>query len=391
MTAASPRVGVACASDPLDPGPYSGIPAGLVEGLTSFGTPVLPIQAALPSAWQRRVQYLLAAAKLRPGEVRRHGLRAAARMNQTRLLASPTLKLVRDAAARSAMRGASPIAVIQFGTEFALPKGTRFATYDDMTVAQARHSWPYDWTTRLPAADLDYLERRQRSVFARAHVCCTATHWAAASLTEDYGIDPARVRVVGVGATHATSPPPDRDWAVPRFLFVGKDWGRKNGDAMLRAFAEIRADHPNATMDLVGGHPTIEQPGVHGHGRLVAGAPGTRPLLEELQRRATCFVMASRHEPAGIAYVEAASAGVGAIGSTSGGSATLIGDGGLTVDPNDQAALVTAMRRFTDPDTARRFGANAAARAPLFTWPAVVERLLDALLDRPALADRNAL
>jgi len=391
MTQEPLRFGVASASDPLDPGPYSGMPAGLVAGFGTLGTPVVPIQAALPVSWQRRVQYLLAAARLRPAEVRRHGPRRAARINQTRLLASPTLKLVRDTAARTAMRGSPLAAVIQFGTEFALPKGTRYATYDDMTVAQARRSYPYDWTTRLTPAELDYLERRQRRVFVRAHVCCVATHWAATSLTEDYGIDPARVRVVGVGATHATSPPPDRDWSVPRFLFIGKDWERKNGEAMLRAFADIRAEHPDASMDLVGGHPFIGQSGVRGHGVLAAGASKTRPLLEELQRRATCFVMASRHEPAGIAYVEAASAGVGAIGSTSGGSATLIGDGGLTVDPNDQEALVAAMRHFTDPDTARDFGANAAARASLFTWPAVAERFLDALLDRPARPDRDAL
>jgi glycosyltransferase involved in cell wall biosynthesis len=101
--------------------------------------------------------------------------------------------------------------------------------------------------------------------------------------------------------------------------------------------------------------------------------------------------MPSLHEPAGIVYVEAASAGVPAIGGTDGGAATLIGPGGITVDPREDEQIYVAMLRLADPETARTMGELARAHSELFTWRKVAERLLRALaipgVDVSGLAD----
>jgi glycosyltransferase involved in cell wall biosynthesis len=105
-----------------------------------------------------------------------------------------------------------------------------------------------------------------------------------------------------------------------------------------------------------------------------------REIILELFARATCFVMPSLIEPFGIAYVEAASAGVPSIGSSVGGPRDVIGDdGGIVVEPDDEAGLVEAMLRLADPDTARRMGRAARERSGLYTWRKVAERLLRAL------------
>jgi glycosyltransferase involved in cell wall biosynthesis len=350
-----------------------------VDGLRSLGLVATPIRAALPAREQRLVQLGLAALRLRPGQVRAIGLRQAVRVNQTKLLSSPTLKVIRDVAARASMRGVQVDGCIQYGTAFALPRGTRYVTYDDMTVVQATGAYPYEWITRMAKPELEYLVTRQRRIFRDAHACCAATHWAAESIIRDYGVPAERVRVVGFGATNLAPEVPDRDWSTPRFLFVGKDWTRKNGDAILAAFAAVRHAHPAATLDLVGGHPAVDQPGVTGHGLLEPGAADSGGQITSLLASATCFVMPSLHEPAGIAYVEAGSAGVGSVGSLSGGSSTMIGDGGLVVDPRDRAAIVDAMMRFADGARAQEFGIRAARRAKLFTWSAVARRLAEAL------------
>ena len=203
------QVGVACAADPLDPAAYSGVPLGIVQGLGAIGVEPVPIAARLPGDWQRRAQFALAAAKLRPRPVREFGLRATGRRNQTRLLASRNLERARSLAARIAVRRSPLAGCIQFGTEFSLPKRASFITYDDMTVAQAIAAYPYDWITRLSPSELDYLVERQRLVFERARVCCATTRWAADSLVRDYGIPESRVRVVGIGATNlAREAPP---------------------------------------------------------------------------------------------------------------------------------------------------------------------------------------
>lgn len=375
-------VGVACSGEPADPASFSGIPRALLDAFNDLGVDARPIRAGLPATRQRRLQLALSLAGVRPAAVREAGLRAAVRTNQARLLASGTLERTRSAAAASAVRRQRVAACIQFGTDFILPASVKYITYDDQTVLQAMGSYGYDYATRLRPRDVDALVARQRSVFHGAAKCCATTHWAAQSIMEDYGVPPGRVRVVGIGATNLPAQVVDRDWSAPRFLFIGKDWTRKNGPAVLRAFAAVRREHPDARLDVVGGHPALDEPGVTGHGMLAPGAPESRRRIAELQAAATCFVMPSLHEPSAIAHVEAASAGIGSIGTVSGGCATLIGDGGLVVDPSDDQAIVEAMLAFADGARARAWGALAAERAGRFTWTAVGQRLLDALHER---------
>ena len=116
-------------------------------------------------------------------------------------------------------------------------------------------------------------------------------------MIRDYGIAPEKVHAVGVGRNH-TAPAVERDWSTPRFLFVGMDWPRKNGDGVLRAFARLRAELPDARLDVVGGHPPIDAPGVTAHGVLRLDVPEQHATLERLFGEATCFVMPSHSEAA---------------------------------------------------------------------------------------------
>jgi glycosyltransferase involved in cell wall biosynthesis len=104
-----------------------------------------------------------------------------------------------------------------------------------------------------------------------------------------------------------------------------------------------------------------------------------RERMALLYREATAFVMPSVHEPAGIVYAEAGGAGLASIGTTDGGAATMIGPGGILVDPRDDAQIFAAMDRLADPDTARRLGELALRHSTLLTWPKVAERLVRAL------------
>jgi glycosyltransferase involved in cell wall biosynthesis len=115
------------------------------------------------------------------------------------------------------------------------------------------------------------------------------------------------------------------------------------------------------------------------HGVLRLDDPRQHAELDGLFAAATCFVMPSFSEAVGIAFVEAAASGLPSIGTTEGGSGYLIGDGGVVVDPRDDAALLAAMRRLADPATAQAMGAAAQERSRMFTWPEVAGRILRAL------------
>jgi glycosyltransferase involved in cell wall biosynthesis len=266
---------------------------------------------------------------------------------------------------------------VQIGTGYTIPGDVPVATYEDMTIPQAV-ALGYPGWDGLSERAVRARMAGQRRAYERATACCASTAWATGSMTGDYGIAPEKVHAVGIGRNHAPAAPP-RDWSAPRFLFVGVDWLGKNGPAVLDAFRALRAERPGATLDVVGAHPPLTDPGVTGHGFLDMGDPADQRRLEGLYGTATAFVLPSLREAAGIAYVEAMSAGVGVIGSAAGGSYALIGDAGCVVDPADGAGLLDAMRRFADPATAERLGAIARERAVDFTWPTVAARIVAAL------------
>jgi glycosyltransferase involved in cell wall biosynthesis len=193
------------------------------------------------------------------------------------------------------------------------------------------------------------------------------------------------VHVVGIGRN--IEPERDtarREWSPPRFLFVGREWERKNGPRVVAAFARVRAERPDARLDVVGGHPPLCADGVVAHGPLALDDHGDRTRLAALYASATCFVMPSLHEPSAQAYVEASAWGIPSIVTANGGSVELVRDGGVIVDPLDDGGLLQAMRRLCDPEVAAQLGELAVRRSRLFTSRALAGRLLRAL-DLPSI------
>jgi glycosyltransferase involved in cell wall biosynthesis len=317
-----------------------------------------------------------------PGEDR---LKRALRMSWADRAANRGFAAVRSYLARRAVRQAMPLdGVVMIGSGYVLDGTTRYVTFDDMTVAQALRM-PDPEYAALSEKAASAWRHRQAEVYRGAVGCCLASEWAAASVRDEYGIESARVHVVGFGVNVAAEvPATKRDWSEPRFLFAGYDWQRKQGAAVVRAFAEVRKQHPKATLDLVGGHPPIEAEGVTAHGPLPLSSEAGRRRYEELLTQATCMVMPSTYEPFGIAYLDAAHAGVPSIGTTIGGAADAIGEAGRLVDPTDPQALVEAMLELAQPDLAQQLGGHARERAKSFTWQAVARRVLGVLLPESA-------
>jgi hypothetical protein len=366
----TPRIGVSWLGDPRLRTAWSGIPAGLARGLEQAGAQVVPISVELPPRLRYFALTVLASAHLR----------RAGTLGRAQAVAGvgSAMSVLRTGFAGLRARDIEPLdGVIQIGTGYLLAPRMRTVTFEDMTVPQAVQSGYPVWGL-LPARTVRRRMDMQARAYRRARACCAATPWAAQAMVADYGIPPEKVHAVGIGSNHELEPG-DRDWSRPRFLFVGLDWERKNGPAVVRAFEGLRAQVPEARLDVVGSHPALGSEGVVGHGRLRMDHPGERDRLEALFAQATCFVMPSRVEPAGLVYVEAAAAGVPSIGTQHGGASFLIGDGGLIVDPADEHALLRAMLEMSEPETAARLGALAQARSHLFTWRAVAERLLSAL------------
>jgi glycogen synthase len=371
------RVGVAYPGDPDAAGTWSGTPASLANAMRDLGVIVEALRAEPP----RSVEWVAmnALALLRVHRTPGTSLRNRARVSRTiALYTGREMSALRTRALRRRVRETAPLdAVVQIASCYVVPSGCRVATFEDMTVRQALEL-PYPEWRGLSKREQAAAVERQARAYDQAVACCFTTQWAADSAINDYGVDPAKTHVVGVGRNHVPRPV-DRDWSRPRFLFVGGDWTRKNGDAIVRSFKRLRELMPEARLDLVGSHPQVDVEGVVGHGWLSLADEAERKQVDDLFEAATCFVMPSLCEPSALSYVEAAAGGVPSIGSTIGGSAELIGDGGCVVDPYDDNALFEAMRRFADGDKARAAGRRALERSDRFTWPKVAARILTAL------------
>lgn len=364
------RIGVVFHSRrPLDPENWSGSPAGIASGLTSLGVEVVPIGTGTVS---------LARIGLSASRAFGSSLEAQRSPRRIRLRSMVLAKAVRQTGHLDAL--------VTMGTDAydlgsVRDRDVPTATFDDATLVQQWRNADSDIRgAAFPeAAVRQWCATQARSALA-ADVCCVSTSWAARSFIDDCGVPAQRVAVVGMGhrarsATAANA----RDWSRPRFLFVGVDWRRKNGDAVLRAFRELRSAVPDAQLDVVGLHPVLAEDGVTGHGLLRRDDPEAQAHLDGLFMSATAFVLPSRFDPSPIAYLEAASAGLPVIATTEGGAGELLGEAALPVHPDDGAALVAAMRTLCDPATAQRLGTLAAQRAATSTWANVARRILDAL------------
>lgn len=349
-----------------------------MDGLREVGVEPVSLTLGAPPAVSSALSAAVALRYLRPASDVRSAVRAA----RGAARASPTMAWIESALTSSGVGSADGLdGLVQIGTGVTLRTDVPVVTLEDMTVAQNREH-PYEQYARLSERALSMRITRQQESYDRATACCFMTDWAADSASQDYVVPADKIHVVGVGAPRFNCDH-ERDWSTPRFLFVGADWQRKNGDAVLRAFRKIRQSFPEARLELVGGHPPITEDGVHPHGMLRRGVPEERRVVERLFCECTCFVMPSFLEAAGIVYLEAAATGMPVIGTSVGGASFLIGDGGLVVDPHDDDAIVDAMWAFADSSTAAAVGARGLERARLFTWPAVADRLIGALDGRP--------
>jgi glycosyltransferase involved in cell wall biosynthesis len=359
-------------SDPASPANWSGTPHGLYNGLRSLGISVVPISNSVPR-WRkvpRAVRNWVVPGKYSfhpsPGEARARSRRIAAAIAEAGqldgIIAMGTDYYDLDLALQ---KYAEPVATYDDGT-FAL-----FLRYPDSAISQLN----------VPQGEVQAWVRLQEMACRRASIACVSTEWAKRSVVGDFGVPEERVRVVGMGHKPRSISAAERNFDAPHFLFVGIDWARKNGAAVLDAFAKVHERFPEARLAVVGDHPPLNQAGVTGYGYLARENPEAQKVLDRLFASATAFVLPSLFDPSPIAYLEAASSGLPVIATICGGAGELLGDAAINVDPHDGEALVRAMMRLADGETAREMGAKALSRSSRSTWRDVSQRIVDVMAE----------
>ncbi len=213
----------------------------------------------------------------------------------------------------------------------------------------------------------------------------------AAQITELYGADPSRIRIVAPGVDHAFFGPGDRAQARralgfppggPILLFVGRIQPLKGASVAVQALAALGPDYADARLVVVGG-PS----GPHGHeevermvglvrdlgvgDRVDFVPPRRHELLSTYYRAADVCLVPSRSESFGLVALESAACGTPVVASDVGGLRSLVDHGRtgyLVDDPTAEAFAAWVRQILAEPLLGERLGTGAVLRARRYTW-----------------------
>ncbi|HWP37755.1 MAG TPA: glycosyltransferase family 4 protein [Gemmatimonadales bacterium] len=301
---------------------------------------------------------------------------------------------LRSALARRAAVGAvaKPDVVLQIGATFRCESGSGvpYVLYCDSNIKVAERARATQQATAsfLTDAELRAVTAREAGIYEGARAIFTLSEQLRRSFEIDFRIGAGRLHTVYAGPNielervRDLEPlPGDR---APCVVFVGAEFDRKGGDVLLRAFALVRERVPGARLVIVGPEPRAEGgPGVEWWGYVDKDTARGWARLVEAYRSADVFCLPTRFEPFGIAFVEAMHFGLPCVGTNSWAVPEIIVDGetGFTVPPEDAERLAERLcLLLTNRELALRMGRAGRGRAQeLFTWDAVVDRMLPVL------------
>jgi glycosyltransferase involved in cell wall biosynthesis len=228
-------------------------------------------------------------------------------------------------------------------------------------------------------------------VFRAAAAIVSTSKWAARDLSAEYPDCASKVCVLpfpvdvdafgGTWMAERAARARAGNGYRPRVLFMGGDFPRKGGPALLEAWRDGDFGH-HADLDVVTDWPLGAErvpPAVH----VIRGVTPYTDRWLELWRRADLFVMPARHEAFGIVYEEAGASGIPAIGGDINAVPEIIQDTvtGFLVPPGDRERLVRALRTLIESPVLReRMGCAArqyvAQRAALPVYAATLQSII---------------
>lgn len=239
----------------------------------------------------------------------------------------------------------------------------------------------------------DMMERRLAPRFYRRSHIVTLSASSRNEIVKMLHFRPDRVTVAPPGVDERYRPGGQRS-ATPLVVAVGRLVPVKRFDLLLRALAEVKADHPELQAVIVGeGYERSALEALRAELGLadwvrLPGHVGDDELVD-WYRRAWVVAGSSLREGWGMTLTEAAACGTPAVATNIAGHADAVVDSesGLLVDRVED--LSGALGRVLGDDVLRsRLSRGALERARWFTWDATARRALEALAGEAAPLSR---
>jgi len=216
----------------------------------------------------------------------------------------------------------------------------------------------------------DGLVERQKYRLNRAAMHSSArlvtwSEWARRSLIDDYGVDGGRIRILAPGAapdyfkigrTRGAQSTVEADTRPVKLLFVGGDFARKGGPALLECMRDPYLA-ARCELHLVTNAHVSAQSNVFVHHNVQANTPESLRLYAE----ADVFVLPTLADCLAVVLMEATAAALPVITTNVGALAEAVepGESGLLIRAGDGGDLRTALRALVDDPRRRQSMGNA--------------------------------
>ncbi|WP_224981914.1 glycosyltransferase family 4 protein [Geomonas agri] len=272
--------------------------------------------------------------------------------------------------------------ILQIGAWYDLTgyKDKKVVSYHDGNLATLLAS-PYGYP-KINETVINKSLQWEQKLYNKLDLLFPMSRWLADSFIRDFGVDHRKIFPVGAGVNlPQVQEIKQKNYDEPRILFVGKDFKRKGGEDLLKAFEIVRGEIPNAELTVVGPELASPPKGVRCIGFVSkTTSEGMEVLLQEY-RRASIFVLPSLYEPFGIAFAEAMAHKLPCIGTKICAMPEIIEDGemGYVVSPGDSVALADKMiTLLKEPTLCSAFGEAGYGRyTEKFTWSAVTSQICE--------------
>lgn len=213
-------------------------------------------------------------------------------------------------------------------------------------------------------------QRQEKRIYENARMVFVMSGNIRKSLLKQYGIPDKRIRLVYAGSNTGTTAFNPNKYQSRKILFVGKDWHRKGGPLLLKAFGQVLQEIPSAQLIIIGCRPRTPLPNC-----LILGEVGLDQVRQAYEEAAV-FCMPTRREPFGLVFIEAMSRRLPIVASDIGALPELVENGrnGFSLPADPMLYAEKLIQLLNNPDTAAAFGAYAAEKiSEVYNWNHVGE------------------
>jgi glycosyltransferase involved in cell wall biosynthesis len=213
-----------------------------------------------------------------------------------------------------------------------------------------------------------------------ADLLLPVSHYAAAEVQRNGGVDPKRLRVIHHGFSAIPAPAGPKERLVVTVGGVNESNLTRKG---LRAFVDLAARVPDARFMVVGGaepHALAELMG-RARGRVEFAGFLTDAALDAVYARASVYVQLSAHEAFGSSVAEAMLSGCVPVVAERGALPEVVGSTGIVVPYGDVDAAAVAVRQaLAEPERGPAARARVLEEFPLARRKAALTKAFAELL-----------